>query len=76
MPSREEEFQAGKKEPRGEPVCPYCGRGEYLYKSRRQPGWWGCGNERCAMYGKAFPTPSYGPRGKPSWLDRLLRRGR
>jgi len=74
MPTREEESGAAKREPKRKGVCPFCGRGDYLYKSQRQKGWWECANEKCRMYRKPFPSPSYGARGKPSWWDRL--RGR
>jgi ribosomal protein L37AE/L43A len=73
MPSREEEYAAEEKEPRSKPLCPFCGKGDYLYKSRRQKGWWECANESCRMYGKPFPSPSYGARGKPRWYQRLFK---
>jgi ribosomal protein L37AE/L43A len=76
MPSREEERAAGEKEAHSNPICPFCGKGDYLYKSRRQKGWWECANDSCRMYGKPFPSPRYGAKGKPSWLQKLLNRRR
>ena len=70
MPKREDEYWAGRKEPRGQPLCPFCGHAEvYPIKVKRLVFFtktvaWSCANERCSMYRKRFPSPSYGARGK------------
>jgi hypothetical protein len=71
MSSREDEYQAQKKEPWGAPLCPRCGHTE-VYPSKKQRGWWECANESCPYYRRPFPSPSYGARGKPPWWLRLL----
>lgn len=68
MPSREEEFSAGLKGARGKALCPFCGSPN-VYYNKQFRSW------RCGGCEKSFPTPSYGARGKPSWLDRLFGRG-
>ena len=60
MPKREDEFWAGMKEPKGEGLCPFCGRSG-IYPSRRHRGWWECANEGCHMYKRRFPSLSYRP---------------
>jgi len=72
MPSREDEYYAGLKEPglkepRGQPLCPFCGK-PYVYpiKTKRlflftKTLGWSCANEDCRMYRKQFPAPSWGP---------------
>ena len=67
MPTREEEYWAAKKEPRGQPLCPFDGSPK-VYYNKRYKSW------RCAKCERSFPSPSYGAKGKPSWLDRLLGR--
>lgn len=53
MPKREDEFWAAKKEPRGEPLCPFCGSPKVYYNKRFRS--WRCG--RCE---KSFSSPSRG----------------
>jgi ribosomal protein L37AE/L43A len=65
MPSREEEFTAARKEPRGQALCPFCGSPKVYYNKHFKT--WRCG--RCE---KSFPSPSYGARGRPSWFRRLF----
>lgn len=69
MPKREEEYAAARRRPRGQPLCPYCGtpnvypkRVRRLFLFSRTAGWC-CANERCRMYRRVFPSPSYGPGG-------------
>jgi hypothetical protein len=69
MPTREDEFYAGSKGSKGEPLCPFCGAKQvYPVKSRflilfnRTKGW-SCANESCRMYRKLFPNPSWGTGG-------------
>jgi hypothetical protein len=66
MPSREDEYYSGKKEGQGQPLCPFCGSKDvYPIREKR---WiffnrivaWSCANERCRMYRKRFPNPSWG----------------
>jgi len=66
MPTREEEFYSAKSSDRGTPLCPFCGsRQVYPIKVKR---WyfftrivaWSCANEKCRMYRKQFPNPSWG----------------
>jgi hypothetical protein len=66
MPGREDEYYAGMKGRRGEPLCPFCGKKQvYPIKRRnffffmRNDGW-SCANEDCKMYRKRFPNPSWG----------------
>lgn len=56
MPKREDEYWAGRKEPQGQGLCPFCGSSNVYYNERYES--WRC--ERCE---KSFPTPSYGPGG-------------
>ena len=67
MPKREEEFAAGKKEAHNQALCPFCGSPKVYYNKRFRV--WRCGS--CE---KSFPSPSYGGRGKPSWIQRLFGR--
>jgi len=53
MPSREDEYWAGKKEPKGRGLCPFCGSSN-VYYNRRFKSW------RCGKCEKSFPSPSYG----------------
>jgi len=69
MPSRLDEYYAGKKGPKGEPLCPFCGskqvypvKSKYLIFFSRTDGW-SCANEECRMYRKLFPNPSFGSGG-------------
>jgi len=50
----------------GRPLCPFCGK-EYVYPIREKRflfGYktvaWSCGNEKCRMYRRRFPSPSFG----------------
>jgi ribosomal protein L37AE/L43A len=63
MPSREEEYSAEKQEPRGEPLCPFCGS-KKVYYNKHFKTW------RCGACEKSFPSPSYGGKGRPSWFQR------
>jgi len=56
MPKREDEYWAGKKEPKGRGLCPRCGNSNISYNERFQ-SW------RCNKCERSFPTPSYGPGG-------------
>ncbi len=56
MPKREDEFWAGRKEPQGRALCPFCGSSNISYNKRFE-SW------RCNKCEKSFPTPSYGPGG-------------
>jgi len=67
MPTREEEFAAGRKEERGRGLCPFCGSPKVYYNKLFKT--WRCG--RCE---KSFPSPSYGAKGRPSWWQRLFGR--
>ena len=65
MPSREEEYYAGYKEHKGQALCPFCGKPDvYPIKEKKflrtKIVAWSCANERCRMYRKHFPSPSYG----------------
>ena len=67
MPKREDEYRIGSRGPRGTPLCPFCGHPEvYPIKAKRLVFFtritaWSCANEKCSMYRKRFPSPSYGP---------------
>jgi len=67
MPKREDEFKKYATGPKGIPLCPFCGHREvYPIKEKRMIFFtrvvaWSCANERCRMYRKPFPSPSYGP---------------
>lgn len=69
MPNREDEFYSGKSEGRGQPLCPFCGRKDvYPIKAKKliifnRTVAWSCANERCRMYRKQFPSPSWGSGG-------------
>jgi ribosomal protein L37AE/L43A len=67
VPTREEEYAAARKEPRGKPLCPFCGSPK-VYYNKRFKSW------RCGGCEKSFSTPSYGARGKPSWFRRMFGR--
>jgi len=54
MPKREDEYWAGRKEPKGIGLCPFCGSPNVYYSKKFRD--WNCGN--CE---KSFPSPSYGP---------------
>jgi len=54
MPKREDEYWAGKKEPKGQGLCPFCGSSK-LYYNKRYESW------RCGKCEESFPSPSYGP---------------
>ena len=56
MPKREDEYWAGTKEPRGRPLCPFCGSAKVYQRYTQPGGWW-----RCDNCGRNFPSPSYGP---------------
>ena len=66
MPGRLDEYYAGKREGKGEPLCPFCGSKDvYQIKEKRfflftRVVGWSCANERCRMYRKRFPNPSFG----------------
>jgi hypothetical protein len=66
MPSREDEFYAGGKGGRGQPLCPFCGSTTvYPIKEKRMFFFnhiaaWSCANEKCRMYRRRFPNPSWG----------------
>jgi len=62
VPKREDEFWAGMKEPKGQGLCPFCGRSDELYYSERDRSW------RCGYCEKSFPSPSYGPGGRVELL--------
>lgn len=66
MPSREDEFYSGRKEQSGQPLCPFCGS-IYVYPIKTKRFFfftkieaWSCGNEKCRMYRRRFPAPSWG----------------
>ncbi|MFW6125989.1 MAG: hypothetical protein ACOC58_02675 [Chloroflexota bacterium] len=67
MPKREEEYYAALRRPKGQPLCPYCGRPTVYPRRKRRLLFfsrtvgWSCANERCRMYRGTFPSPSYGP---------------
>ncbi len=50
----------------GKPLCPFCGKADvypikekrFLFGSRIVA--WSCGNEKCRMYRRCFPSPSFG----------------
>jgi hypothetical protein len=69
MPGREDEYYAGQREGRGQPLCPFCGsRDVYPIKAKRLIFFerivaWSCANEKCRMYRKQFPAPSFGSGG-------------
>ncbi|KKN72327.1 hypothetical protein LCGC14_0411540 [marine sediment metagenome] len=54
MPRREDEYWAGRKEPQGIGLCPFCGSSNVYYNNNYE-SW------RCAKCEKSFPSPSYGP---------------
>ncbi len=54
MPRREDEYWAGRKEPQGIGLCPFCGSSN-VYYNKNYESW------RCAKCEKSFPSPSYGP---------------
>jgi hypothetical protein len=66
MPGRLDEYFAGKSKGQGQPLCPFCGSKDvYPVKEKRfffltRVVAWSCANERCRMYRKRFPNPSYG----------------
>ncbi len=65
MPKREEEYEAERREPRSLGLCPFCGSPKVYYNKKFK-------NWRCGRCEKSFPSPSYGARGKPSWIRRLF----
>jgi len=74
MPTREDEYYAGLKQRRGQPLCPFCGSPDvYPIKAKRLLFFtkilgWSCANESCRMYRRLFPSPSYGSGRKRRWL--------
>ena len=65
MPKREEEYAAARRQPRGQPLCPYCGRPTVYPRKEKKSLFsrtvgWSCANEHCSMYRAVFPAPSYG----------------
>jgi hypothetical protein len=69
MPSREDEFYS-RSGVKGEPLCPFCGSKQvYPIKEKRLVFFtrlvaWSCANEKCRMYRKRFPNPSWGTAGR------------
>jgi hypothetical protein len=66
MSNREEEYYSGKEEGRGQPLCPFCGsikvypiKEKHFFFFTRIVAW-SCANEKCRMYRKRFPNPSWG----------------
>ncbi len=65
MPRREDEYYS-RGRGRGEPLCPFCGTKQvYPIKEKRffffmRTVAWSCANEKCRMYRKRFPNPSWG----------------
>jgi hypothetical protein len=65
MPSREDEYYS-RKSGKGEPLCPFCGTKQvYPIQEKRfffftRIVAWSCANEKCRMYRKRFPNPSWG----------------
>ena len=66
MPRREDEYYSARNTVRGMPLCPFCGS-VYVYpiKEKRlifftRVAAWSCGNEKCRMYRRRFPAPSWG----------------
>jgi hypothetical protein len=65
MPSREDEFYSRGNQ-KSEALCPFCGSKQvYPLKEKRfffftRIYAWSCANERCRMYRKQFPSPSWG----------------
>jgi hypothetical protein len=66
MANREDEYYTGRKGERGTPLCPFCGtknvypiQGKRLFFFTRIVAW-SCANEKCRMYRKQFPNPSWG----------------
>jgi len=53
MPRREDERWAGSKQPRGIPLCPFCGSPD-MYEDKQYQCW------TCNKCEKRFPVPSYG----------------
>jgi len=55
-----------KKEGYSQPLCPFCGsKNVYPIKEKRLLFFtrvvaWSCANEKCRMYRKRFPSPSWG----------------
>ena len=66
MPIRENDYYAKKPADRGQPLCPFCGSKDvYAIKSKKYIIFerviaWSCANEKCRMYRKQFPSPSWG----------------
>lgn len=66
MPSREDEYYAGTGEGGGQALCPFCGSKDvYPIKAKKyffftRTVAWSCANEKCRMYRKQFPAPSWG----------------
>jgi hypothetical protein len=69
MPGREDEFYSNKKDD-GTPLCPFCGSPDVYPLKEKKLGLftrtvaWSCANEKCRMYRKRFPNPSWGSSGK------------
>lgn len=67
MAKREDEYRLHSRDRKGTPLCPFCGHPEvYPIKAKRfffftRTVAWSCANEKCIMYRKQFPSPSYGP---------------
>ena len=65
MSGKENEF-SNYKSGRGQPLCPFCGSKDvYPIKAKRLFFFtvivaWSCANEKCRMYRKRFPNPSWG----------------
>lgn len=70
MPKREDEYWAGKKEPKGRGLCPRCGSSKISYNKKFQ-SW------RCNKCEHSFPIPSYGPGGdfgkEARWLGKTTK---
>ena len=66
MPHREDEYYAEKKGSKGQPLCPFCGSPDVYPIKEKRFHWftrtvaWSCANERCRMYRRRFPSPSWG----------------
>jgi hypothetical protein len=65
MASKENEIDY-EKSGRGQPLCPFCGsKNVYPIKGKKFFFFtsivaWSCANEKCRMYRKQFPNPSWG----------------
>jgi len=68
MPSREDEYYSGRGKglESAQPLCPFCGTTK-VYPIREKKFFffervvaWSCANEKCRMYRKRFPNPSWG----------------